>query len=131
MYTMKLLFYAFLILLMYFLAGISKAVNFSSTVKGFHEMFFLPNLPKLFYDLAIFGVVLLEILAPIIIMFSLYTNTYTEYAYYSSIGLAIFTVLATLIYHFPTKEGQYYAFMKNLTATGSLMLLSTQFTMTN
>jgi hypothetical protein len=128
---MKLLIYAFLILLMYFLAGISKAVNFSSTVKGFNNMFFLKNMPTIFYDFAILGVVLLEILAPIVIMFSLYTNTYTDYAYYSSIGLAIFTILATLIYHFPTKGSQYYAFMKNLTATGSLMLLSTQFTMTN
>lgn len=124
---MDVFFYAFLILLMYFLAGINKANNFSSTVKGFQNMFFLKNLPDYFYYLTIFGVVLLEIFAPIIILFSLYTNTYTEYAYYSSIGLALFTVLATLIYHFPSNKSQYYAFMKNLTATGSLMLLSTMF----
>ena len=127
MYIMKLLFYASLILLMYFLAGINKATNFSATVKGFNNMLFLKNMPTIFYDFAILGVVLLEILAPIVIMFSMYTNTYTDYAYYSSMGLAIFTILATLIYHFPTKGGQYYAFMKNLTATGSLMLLSTFF----
>ena len=41
--------------------------------------------------------------------------------------VAIFTVLATLIYHLPTKGGQYYDFMKNVTATGSLLLLSTYF----
>ena len=124
---MNVLIYAFLILLMYFLAGISKIMNFSETVKGFENMFFIQNLPTLFYNLAIVGVVLLEIFAPIMIMFSLYTNTFSEYAYYSSIGLAIFTILATLIYHFPPNGSQYYAFMKNLTATGSLMLLSTQF----
>ena len=124
---MSVLFYAFLILLMYFLAGINKANNFSSTVKGFQYMFFLQKLPDYFYYLTIFCVILLEIFAPIIILFSLYTNTYTEYAYYSSIGLALFTVLASLIYHFPSNENQYYAFMKNLTATGSLMLLSTMF----
>jgi len=127
MYTMKLLIYAFLILLMYFLAGISKAVNFSSTVKGFHDMFFLQNLPNMFYDLVISGVVLLEIIAPIVIMFSLYTNNYNEYAYYSCIGLALFTIVATMIYHFPPTGSQYYFFMKNLTATGSLLLLSTFF----
>ena len=38
-----------------------------------------------------------------------------------------FTVVATLIYHFPPTGGEYYAFMKNLTATGSLLLLSTLF----
>ena len=119
--------YAFFILLMYFLSGINKANNFLSTVKGFQYMFFLKKLPEYFYYLTIVGVILLEILAPIVILFSLYTNTYTEYAYYSSIGLALFTVLATLIYHFPSNKSQYYAFMKNLTATGSLMLLSTFF----
>lgn len=124
---MNVLIYAFLILLMYFLAGISKVMNFSETVKGFENMFFIKNLPTNFYNLAIIGVVLLEIFAPIMIMFSLHTNTFSEYAYYSSIGLAIFTILATLIYHFPPNGSQYYTFMKNLTATGSLMLLSTHF----
>ena len=119
--------YAFFILLMYFLAGINKANNFLSTVKGFQHMFFFKKLPEYFYYLTILGVILLEILAPIVILFSLYTNTYNEYAYYSSIGLAFFTVLATLIYHFPSSKSQYHAFMKNLTATGSLMLLSTFF----
>tara|TARA_Y100000813_G_C24030054_1_gene289343 strand:- start:162 stop:500 length:339 start_codon:yes stop_codon:yes gene_type:complete len=112
---------------MYFLAGINKARNFSQTVNGFKNMFFLKKLPNIFYNLAIFLVVVLEILAPIIIMYSLQTNQYSDLAYASSVGLAIFTILATLIYHFPPVGGEYYAFMKNLTATGSLMLLSTFF----
>jgi hypothetical protein len=124
---MSILLYAFMILLMYFLAGIHKAMNFSSTVKGFQNMFFLQKMPSIFYNLSILGVVLLEIFAPIVIMFSLYTNTHTDCAYYSSLGLAVFTILASLIYHFPTKKGQHSAFMKNLTAIGSLMLLSTMF----
>ena len=124
---MNILFYAFLILLMYFLAGIHKAMNFSSTVKGFQNMVFLQKMPSIFYNLSILGVILLEIVAPIIIMSSLYTNTHRDCAYYSSIGLALFTILASLIYHFPTNKGQRSAFMKNLTAIGSLMLLSTLF----
>ena len=121
------LIYAFMILLMYFLAGINKARNFSGTVSGFKNMFFLKKLPNIFYQLAIIMVIILEIVAPIIILYSLQTNMYNDLAYYSSVGLAIFTVLATLIYHFPPVGGEYYAFMKNLTATGSLMLLSTLF----
>ena len=119
--------YAFMILLMYFLAGINKARNFAGTVSGLKNMFFLKKLPNLFYQLAILIVIVLEILAPIIILYSLQTNMYNDLAYYSSVGLALFTVLATLIYHFPPVGGEYYAFMKNLTATGSLMLLSTLF----
>lgn len=116
-----------MILLMYFLAGINKAKNFSSTVTGFKNMFFMKKLPNLFYQLAIFLVIVLEILAPIIILYSLQTNTYIDLAYFSSVGLAGFTILATIIYHFPPTGGEYYAFMKNLTATGSLLLLSTLF----
>ena len=37
-----------MILLMYFLAGVNKAINFSSTVKGFQDMFFLQNYPTFF-----------------------------------------------------------------------------------
>tara|TARA_B100001287_G_scaffold275319_1_gene282630 strand:+ start:623 stop:994 length:372 start_codon:yes stop_codon:yes gene_type:complete len=119
--------YAFMIVLMYFLAGINKARNFSGTVSGFKNMFFLKKLPNIFYQIAIIMVIILEIVAPIIILYSLQTNMYNDLAYYSSVGLAVFTVLATLIYHFPPVGGEYYAFMKNLTATGSLMLLSTLF----
>ena len=41
---MAILLYAFLILLVYFLAGFNKFANFSSTVKGFKNMFLLKNL---------------------------------------------------------------------------------------
>ena len=124
---MFVLIYAGMILLMYFLAGINKARTFSQTVNGFKNMFFLKKLPNVFYQAAILGVIVLEIVAPMIIMYSLQTNMHNDLAYYSSVGLAVFTVLATLIYHFPPIGGEYYAFMKNLTATGSLMLLSTLF----
>lgn len=119
--------YAFMILLMYFLAGVNKARNFSQTVTGLKNMFFLKNLPNLFYQLVIFLVIILETVAPIVILYSLQNNSHRNLAFYSSVGLAIFTVLATLIYHFPPSGGQYYPFMKNLTATGSLMLISTFF----
>ena len=119
--------YAFMILLMYFLSGINKARNFFETVNGFKNIFFLKKLPILFYQFAIFLVIVLEIVAPIIILYSLQTNMYNNLAYLLSIGLAVFTVLATIIYHFPPIGSNYYAFMKNLTATGSLMLLSNIF----
>jgi len=119
--------YASMILLMYFLAGINKARNFSDTVSGFKNVFFMKKLPSIFYQLSISIVILLEILAPLIIIYSLKTNLYSGLAYFSSIFLAGFTVLATIIYHFPPQGSAYYPFIKNLTATGGLMLLSTLF----
>jgi uncharacterized membrane protein YphA (DoxX/SURF4 family) len=117
---------AFLILLMYFLAGVSKISSFTSTVQGLKTMIGF-KLPIILYKFAILGAIILEIVAPLIIMLSLQTNMYKTYAYYSSVILALFTVLITLIYHFPTNKGQYYSFMKNTTAVGALLLLSTIF----
>ncbi len=119
--------YAFMIVIMYFLAGISKLQNFKNTVSGFKGVFFLKNLPNIFYQIIILGVVILEIFAPVFILYSIQTNKHKYIAYISSISLAFFTVLATLLYHFPPIGGQYYSFMKNLTATGSLFLLSNLF----
>mgnify|MGYP001184249894 FL=1 len=124
---MELLIYSSMILLMYFIAGVNKFLHFNATVNGFKKMFFMKKLPSLFYQLAIALVVVLEIVAPVIILYSIQTGTMSKMACFSSIGLAIFTVLATLIYHFPPKGSNYYAFMKNLTATGGLLLLSTFF----
>jgi hypothetical protein len=117
---------AFLILLMYFLAGISKISNFSATAQGLKSTLIF-KVPNIFYKIAILAAILLEIVAPLTIMFSLQTNMSRTYAYYSSVMLALFTVVITLIYHFPTNEGQYIPFMKNTTAIGALLLLSTFF----
>ena len=124
---MYLLIYSTMILLMYFIAGINKFLNFNATVSGFKKMFFMKKLPNIFYQLVIILVVVLEIVAPIMILYSIQTQELSEMACLSSIGLAVFTVLATLIYHFPPKGANYYAFMKNLTATGGLLLLSSHF----
>ena len=119
--------YAILILLMYFISGKNKLLSFKNTVNGFKNKFIITNLPAIFYKLTIVLVILLEIIAPIIIIYSLYVSLYIKYAYYSSISLAIFTALATLLYHFPPYGADYYAFMKNITAIGGLLLLSTLF----
>jgi uncharacterized membrane protein YphA (DoxX/SURF4 family) len=124
---MELLIYSTMILFMYFVAGINKLLHFKNTVSGFKNMFILKKLPNLFYQFIIICVILLEIIAPIIIIYSIQTKHLENLACISSISLGIFTILATLIYHFPPKGSNYYAFMKNLTATGSLFLLSTVF----
>lgn len=121
------LFYVILIVLMYLFSGINKARNFSKTVNGFYKKLNNLNLPYICYQFIIAMVILIEIIAPSIIIVASYFDKYKQYAYYSSICLAVFTVLATLIYHSPPSGSHYYFFMKNLTAIGSLMLLSNIF----
>jgi uncharacterized membrane protein YphA (DoxX/SURF4 family) len=113
-----------MILLMYFLAGINKVLNFNSTVLGLKSKLLRNKLPLIIYKFIIFLVIVLEICAPILILTSVQTNKYNLEAYYSCVTLGLFTILATILYHFPPYGANYYAFMKNLTATGALFLLS-------
>tara|TARA_B000000475_G_scaffold272191_1_gene272425 strand:- start:253 stop:630 length:378 start_codon:yes stop_codon:yes gene_type:complete len=114
-----------LLLLIFFLSGISKIKNFKGTVSGFKNVFFLKKMPNFIYNLIIFLVIVLEILGPIIILYNSQTNNFTELSYYSSISLAIFTLIATYLYHNPmTQKGQFYYFMKNVSIIGGLLVLS-------
>lgn len=81
----------------------------------------------LVYDAAITGVIGLLTLGSLLILYSLYTNKYQEYAYVATIGLAVFTAMTILIFHFPTNKSEMISFTKNLSIFGGLMLLSQRF----
>ena len=72
---------------------------------------------------------LLEIAAPLIIALYSYNANPKLYIYakLSILGLIIFTILATLIYHFPPIGSNYYSFMSNLSTLGGLLLLYQHF----
>jgi len=84
-------------------------------------------LVSLIYDSAIVGVIGLLTLGSLLILYSLYTNKYEEYAYIATIGLAAFTAMTILIFHFPTDPSEMISFTKNLSIFGGLMLLSQRF----
>ena len=84
-------------------------------------------LVSLIYDTAIVGVIGLLALGSLLILYSLYTSKYEEYAYIATIGLAVFTALTILIFHFPTNPDETISFTKNLSIFGGLMLLSQRF----
>ena len=84
-------------------------------------------LVSLIYNTAIAGVIGLLTLGSLLILYSLYTNRYKEYAYVATIGLAVFTAMTILIFHFPTNPDETISFTKNLSIFGGLMLLSQRF----
>lgn len=119
--------YASLIVLMYILAGINKIRTFDATVKSLEKHFFIKVPLEMFYIISVILVIILQIVGSLLIIYSMYTKKYEKYAYYACIGLAIFTILATLLYHFPPQKGKYYPFVSNITALGGLLLLSSYF----
>jgi uncharacterized membrane protein YphA (DoxX/SURF4 family) len=87
----------------------------------------LNTINLLVYDSAIVGVIGLLTLGSLLILYSLYTNKYEEYAHIATIGLAAFTAMTILIFHFPTDPSEMISFTKNLSIFGGLMLLSQRF----
>jgi uncharacterized membrane protein YphA (DoxX/SURF4 family) len=114
-----------LLVLMFLVSGISKIFTFDTVVDNLKQKM-LYNIASEFYKLVILIVILLEIIAPIIIIYYTMTGNNKREAYYSVIGLCIFTILATLIYHFPDINNykKSLPFWANMSLLGGLFLLA-------
>lgn len=115
----------FLLLVIYFISGLNKIPFVSNISKGLKSR--LSFLPLFLCKVAIICVIILEICAPILILYSATYGKYNYYSYIACILLICFTVLATLLYHFPSQPNQYYFFIKNISIIGGLILLSNRF----
>jgi uncharacterized membrane protein YphA (DoxX/SURF4 family) len=114
------------ITLLFFLSGFDKIKNFTQVAKGFMNK---TNLPIMLSKIIIGVVILLEIVAPFIISLYSYNHNPMLYTYtkMSLLGLILFTILATVIYHFPPFGSNYYSFMSNISTLGGLLLLYKHF----
>ena len=114
------------ITLLFFLSGFHKIKDFTQVVKGFMNK---TSIPLMFSKIIIGGVILLEIVAPFIISLYSYNHNPMLHAYtkISLLGLIVFIILATFLYHFPPIGSNYYAFMSNLSTLGGLLLLYKHF----
>ena len=120
----KLLLAAALLTLMFLVSGYDKIMNFSGNVMSLQGKIGL-NIPIVF-SLAILIVILLELVGSSMILYSAYSGKKKEYAYYSTIGLIIFTIIATLLYHMPIALDN-HALFKNIAVVGGLLLLADKF----
>ena len=118
------LFYpAMLITLMFFLSGIEKIYTFSKTTTDFSNKI---NISLTLSKLIISGVILLEIIAPLIIISYTFTGLFNLLPFFKSavISLIVFTILATVMYHNPFKSKKnYYEFITHLSIIGGLLAL--------
>ena len=115
--------------LMFFVSGVHKLFHFDKVVSGLDKR--LGDLaPMGVYKLLIVAAILIELLCPPMILYSaLRRNARNDrVGFYCSITLIVFTVMATLFYHFPpTTSAKWYPFMSNLSLVGGLGLMATVF----
>ena len=121
-----LFFYSLLIVIMFILAGYGKSQNIIGTANTLKDKVQL-NLPFNLYIVAILIVIFLQVIGSLTILYSSLTDNARYYAYLSSLGLAGFTILASMIFHFPPVGAEYYNFTKNMAITGGLLLLADRF----
>jgi uncharacterized membrane protein YphA (DoxX/SURF4 family) len=115
---------AILLTTMFFLSGFHKIITYTKTVDNFRGKINI-NVNEQIYHLVILLVILLEILAPVIIVYHYITEEYSSYSNYAVISLIVFTILATLLYH-PLDMTNYYKsipFWANISLIGGLLLL--------
>ena len=114
------------ITLLFFVSGFHKIKDFMNVVKGFMSK---TSIPLSLAKIIIIGAILLEIAAPFIIALYSYNANPKLYIYakLSVLGLIVFTILATMLYHFPPIGSNYYSFMSNLSTLGGLLLLYQHF----
>ena len=123
-------FFSALLTSQFFLGGVNKIRGFGKTVTGLQQRF-NHNLPGWFYQFVIMGVILLEIIAPIMVVLTTMRKVKKEYGILSLLLLAIFTILATYLYHFPPVGFTFYPFISNVSAIGGLLSLAVLFAAMN
>ena len=84
------------------------------------------ELPMNLCQLAIIGVIILELFASLFVVYSIYTKEYKEYLYYVVLAFIGFNILATALYHNPFDKKNWSSFLKNLSITGGFILLLDQ-----
>lgn len=137
--SMSLAVVAIVLTMMFFISGVDKVMHFNKVVVGFEKRFPV-EMPRFFAQVAIGIAIVVELVAPCALIYaatktgpaittgpSTKPNTPLTWTKHlggvAALSLAIFTVAATLIYHFPPFGHQYYPFMSNLTTVGGLLLM--------
>ena len=109
-----------LIGLLFFQAAFGK--NLTSTPAGLRAKLW-KWIPFWIYKVVIVGVIILELVAPIVMVYSSVDDRFNDYGQAAILELMIFTVVATLLYH---KIGS-ISFYSHLAIIGGLIALSELF----
>jgi len=108
--------------LLYFISGFDKIINFKTNSTSIQTKINLDS--NIVSDILLIIAIIIEILAPILIIVSMFSGR-KSLGMYSAISLAVFTVVATLLYHFPpTQKKHYHPFISNMTSTGCMLLIA-------
>ena len=114
---------------MFFVSGLDKLFHFEKVVTGLNNRLG-DMMPITMYKFLVLCGLVIELVCPLVILYSsLERNKANDRrGVYAGLLLILFTVIATLFYHFPpTSSSKYYPFMSNLSLVGGLSLMTAVF----
>ncbi len=114
-----------LLLAMYIFSGVNKILTFNQTKKAIESRFFI-KLPKFMYSLALIGVIILLTAGSSIVLYSVFTEDLLMISSILIVCFIIFTIMATLMFHYPSEKEKYH-FMKNTSIIGGFLILLSSF----
>ena len=117
---MNLLFLSLLVLLLFISSGLEKVFSVQSNSKLLQTKI---GVPLGLCTLVILGVIVLELVGSGVILYSASTGSRKNLARISIVGLILFTVLATVLFHMSEPS----QILKNLSVIGGLILLYDRF----
>ena len=112
---------------LFVLSGFSKIKNFDSTVNALKSVFWIKGIPNAFFQLAIVGAIVTLIGCPALMMYSVFNPSLRYIGKLCCYMLILFTVLASLLFHFPTIPSERINFVKNMSIIGGFLALSELF----
>ena len=113
---MNILLQSLMVLLLFVFSGGEKLFNVTSNAKVLQSKI---GAPLVLCTLAILGVIVLELVGSGVVVYSVSTGSKKNLAKMSIMGLYVFTVLATLLFHMSEPS----QILKNLSVIGGLTLL--------
>ena len=125
-----------LVLLMFLLSGIDKTNDINKVALLLKDkvnllfsniQYMKIDIPFNLYYLAIIIVIFLQICGSLTIIYSSITQKYKKESYYFILGLIVFTILATILFHMPPTGSNYHTFLNHLAVIGGLLLLADKF----
>ena len=111
-----------LVLAMYVLSGVNKFLDFNGTVNITSQKFPI-KFPNWFFQLTIVGVVLLLTAGSSLLIYNEFTDKFANLAKVTTVLMIIFTILATMMFHFPPVGKDKYHFQKNVSIIGAFFLI--------
>jgi uncharacterized membrane protein YphA (DoxX/SURF4 family) len=108
------------LLILYIHSSYGKIMDVTGNAESLHGK---TNLPMNICILGIIMVIILELFVSLFVLYSIYTDKYKEYLYYTVWLFIIFNITVSLIYHNPFEKKQLSGFLKNISITGGFILL--------